>query len=260
MIKALTRLSTRKRFLVDSATRHFATLQKALTERSCFFCHAPTHEALGICAGCQLDLPWNTNACRICSEPMPSQLSGQVTCGKCLTSQPAFDRCLTAFTFEFPVRQAIHQLKYSQQCYWSRPLSACLHRVIDQQSPLYRPEVLIPVPMDRAKKRIRKINQSEEIAKRVGKHMRLPVDGKSVRKIRATSAQSTLSKRERRQNLRGSFEVIGKPRYQHVAIVDDVITTGATAETLARLLKKAGIEEVSIWCIARTPTPAHIRV
>lgn len=256
MIKAPTPLSTFKTFLVDYLSSKLKSLARVLTESDCLLCHGATSEASRICRGCTLDLPWNLNACRRCAEPLGSHTGNTHTCGACMALEPAFDRCLTAFTFAFPIRHAIHQFKYSQQRYWAKPLSCCLYTVIEQDTkPDQHPDVLMPVPMDSEKKRQRGIHHSEVLARQLAQLLSLPVDNKTLQKIRSTSSQSRLSKGERQRNLRGSFRVRTKPPYRHVAIVDDVITTGATAETLAILLKQHGVEDVSIWCIARTPPP-----
>ena len=113
---------------------------------------------------------------------------------------------------------------------------------------------LVPVPVHPARKRKRGFNQAEEIAQTLGELTGIPCDNTLLQRIKATPQQTTLSAGQRRRNLRGAFRI--RPHhYRHVALLDDVVTTGATAESLARLLIKAGARRVDVYCLARTPKP-----
>ena len=119
------------------------------------------------------------------------------------------------------------------------------------------PQVLIPVPLHPSRTRKRGFNQALEICKTISKLTHIPIDYKICRRIKKTQPQTTLHKDERKINLIDAFTIKQTDKkalaanYQHVAIVDDVFTTGGTVNALARALKKTGIKQVDVWCVAR---------
>ncbi len=113
------------------------------------------------------------------------------------------------------------------------------------------PEVLIPVPLHPKRYRERGYNQAVEIARPICKRFALPMDGHTCRRIIRTNAQSKENAEERARNIAGAFSVSALP-YQHVAVIDDVVTTGATVNELCYEIKKAGVERIDVWCLART--------
>jgi len=115
-----------------------------------------------------------------------------------------------------------------------------------------RPELLVPVPLHAERIRERGFNQAIEIARIVGRRMQIPVAARAAVRYRATPPQVDLPREQRLRNLRGAFSVEIPPGIRHVALVDDVVTTGATTSELARVLKRAGAETVEAWAIART--------
>lgn len=117
------------------------------------------------------------------------------------------------------------------------------------------PELLIPVPLHRSRLRERGFNQALELARPIARRLRIPIDFTSCRRIRATPAQALVAAKARRRNVKGAFEVAGKIQARHVALVDDVMTTGHTAGELAVTLRRAGIETVTVWPCARAGQP-----
>jgi len=114
------------------------------------------------------------------------------------------------------------------------------------------PEIIIPVPLHRTRLRERGFNQALEIARPIARSLSIPVDYKSCERVRKTSAQSLLPAAERRKNIKGAFRVTRPIAARHVAILDDVMTTGHTVQELAATLRKAGVERIDVWVVART--------
>ena len=113
------------------------------------------------------------------------------------------------------------------------------------------PELIIPVPLHKSRLKERGFNQALELARPLGQRFGIPVDIQAIRRTRATAPQSGLDKKERRRNIRGAFELKGKPLARHIAIIDDVVTTGNTVNELARILRRGGATRVEVWAIAR---------
>lgn len=218
----------------------------------CITCLATTREP-GLCTDCAADLPRNSLACRRCALPLvnPGVLVGSELCGPCLTRPPAFEATAAPWLYGFPVNQLISGFKFGGHRTFGRPLAEMLATEL-VQAQVDRPTCLVPVPMHRQRLRERGFNQAEEIALWLSDRLKIPVRTELVRRRRETSAQSGLNRRQRLQNLRGAFEV-GTDLPDHVAIVDDVMTTGATVQQMASALRRAGVNRVQVWALARTP-------
>lgn len=224
-----------------------ATLDWLFGEDRCTQCHAPT-ASVGLCAGCLHALPWNDDACPRCALPLRAG-----HCPDCARRPPGWAAAHCALRFEAPVRDWLHGLKYHGRLALARRLADLL-AVSLHGSGFHAPELLVPAPMHRSRLRHRGFNQAVELAARLGRRLRLPSIPGAVRQHRATGDQTTLSAAQRRRNLRGAFTatpalVAGR----HVTIVDDVLTTGATAAALTDALHRAGAARVEVWCCARTP-------
>lgn len=222
------------------------------TTHLCVGCLRPTRQD-GLCDGCSADLPRNDAACARCALPLFSSIADPpgALCGPCINQPPAFDRVLAPWLYSFPVNSLIGHFKYGKQRAFGRPLAGLLTREIAALRN-DRPDCLIPVPMHPSRERERGFNQAEEIALWLADGLGVPVASHLVQRRKLGDTQSGLTRRQRLVNLKGAFRVSG-PIPEHVAVVDDVVTTGATAEELARKLKKAGARTVEIWALARTP-------
>jgi ComF family protein len=143
-------------------------------------------------------------------------------------------------------------LKFQQKLAHGRVMAELLLAYIEQEMD-EPPQLLIPVPLHRRRLRDRGYNQALELARPLSRRLGIPLDFKSCRRIRSTEPQSALQVKERRKNVRGAFEIKGKIPARHVALVDDVVTTGNTVAELARLLKRCGVVRVDVWAVARTP-------
>ena len=218
----------------------------------CLLCNQPGCDGLDLCAECREKLPWNTSACCCCAIPLAQNVYHEETpvlCGRCQQKRPAFDEVISLFRYEADAINMIHLLKFNQQLAYARLLGMLLVDRVKQQAPL--PACLLPVPLHNTRLRARGFNQSTEIARVLSRALALPILLDPVVRVRKTGSQSGLHAQQRRQNIKGAFEIVGEIPFRHVAIIDDVVTTGSTANELARVLKKAGVERVDVYCIAR---------
>ncbi len=264
MIKRLLALSTRIRILVNKRLSvpaglcHYRLCHYRLPPvlpELCVTCL--THPATeGLCSGCRTDLPRNSSCCHRCGLPlMLATPCRNLICGECLKHPPPFDYAFMPWRYQFPVDRMISRYKYQKQRSFARPLLAGMVGEVSLwlgQAPECRPQLLIPAPMHRRRERQRGFNQAADIAEAISAGTGVPWAPELVVRVRKASAQSGLDRKQRLKNLKGVFRITGAvPR--HVAIVDDVVTTGATARTLAALLRSHGAETVQIWALARTP-------
>ncbi|MBC7191315.1 MAG: ComF family protein [Marinobacter sp.] len=217
----------------------------------CVNCLAP-NATDGLCQGCREDLPANRWHCHTCALPLPFASAGQ-RCGECLRNPPPFVRSIAPWRYQFPVDRMISRYKYHGQTAFARPLLRLFCAQLDElmaDSPT--PDVIIPAPMDGQRQRRRGFNQAEDIAREAGRATGVPVNTDLVLRTRAVNTQRGLSRRERMANLAGVFSA-RTDIPARVAIVDDVVTTGATTRQLARVLREAGAQEIQVWALARTP-------
>jgi len=231
-----------------------ALLERLLPPR-CVICDAPGHVGMDICPPCLAKLPHNHRACCQCALPLPAgDGDTPVRCGRCLKTPPVFDHAISLFEYKDDAASLIVQLKFNDRLALSRLFGQLmLDRVLTQGAP--QVDAILPVPLHPGRLRRRGFNQSVELARKLGSGLQIPLLRHQVVRVVATSQQAGLDAKSRRQNIRGAFKVTGSLPYEHVAIVDDVITTGSTVNELARVLKKAGVKTVSVWSVARAPSP-----
>lgn len=224
--------------------------------QSCQLCSLPSDTSFALCSACELDLPWQGLRCECCALPLP--MAGQ-RCADCLKRAPAFTRVEAPWRYEFPVDTLITRFKHQANWPLGRLLGELLIRDLHQrfEHGLQRPDLLLPVPMARRRFAQRGFNQAGMLARWLSQGLQLPWADRTLLRTRDTTAQQGLDAAERLRNLRHAFTlangavVAGK----HLALVDDVVTTGATANQLAKLLLKAGARRVDVYCLARTPKP-----
>jgi ComF family protein len=114
------------------------------------------------------------------------------------------------------------------------------------------PDLIIPAPLHIKRLRERGFNQASLLAKHLGKILKIPVDHHSLVKRKATANQAELTLKTRRTNLNGAFQVTRPLTANHVAILDDVVTTGSTAREIAKTLKRNGVDYIQVWGVAHT--------
>lgn len=225
-------------------------LQFQLFPATCLVCGATGENSLDLCAGCHRELPRNNQACECCGIPLYGDKN--LVCGQCQQHPPPFTRTLTPFLYEPPMDHLIKLLKFQGQLAAATLLGNLLQEALAQRTvPL--PEALLPVPLHPTRLAERGFNQALEIARIVSKSMAIPILTRAMQRHRPTPPQVSLDAKARRGNVRGAFRLQQPIQVRHIAIVDDVITTGSTVAELARVLKKAGVEEVEVWALARTP-------
>lgn len=222
-------------------------LRSLVLPPTCLLCGDAGWAGLDLCAGCSRDLPYLEGGCIRCALPLPSG-SGLV-CGRCLRRPPAFDRSIALFPYAEPVRSLLRGLKFRRRLAAGRLLALLMAERLRHEPTL--PQLILPVPLHRGRYARRGYNQAQELAEPLARRLGVPLATDRIRRVARTRPQPGLSARQRRANLEGAFRLERPIAARHVAIVDDVMTTGATCEILARLLKKAGIERVDVWVCAR---------
>jgi len=225
-------------------------IQNWLLPRTCVLCGQAGQETLALCCECHNDLKIIENSCQLCAIPLPQSAQGGL-CGKCIHEPPAFDSSISLFAYETPVSQLIQSLKFHQKLAHAHLLGNLLAtHIAARQLPL--PDCILPVPLHAKRLRERGFNQSLELARPVSRALGIPIAQNLLQRVRHTPAQSQLKFRERAKNVRKAFALKAATVPAHIAILDDVVTTGATCNAIAVSLKKAGAEKIEIWSIARS--------
>lgn len=221
-----------------------------LPTQPCLLCGASSHAGL-CCSACDAELPRLTGEhCPVCALPAP----GGSVCGECLRQQPHFDHTVAAYRYSFPIDKLVQALKFNEHLILANFLADALAQRIDTH-----PDCMVAMPLHPVRLRERSFNQSLLLARRMSSRLGIPLLVDACERVRNTPPQSSLPWKERDKNMRRAFTC--KPgtdlHGKHVAIVDDVMTTGASIGELARALKQAGAREVSAWVVARTLPHDH---
>jgi ComF family protein len=235
---------------VDNWLRH---IQGWILPPRCVLCgcegRAPAQD---LCSYCQREFVRNAAACRGCALPVGPP--GRELCARCLRHARGFDTAFAPFRYEYPLDRLLQRFKYQGQLALGRVLGSLLAEAVVAEH-IELPQALVPVPLARSKQRERGFNQAYELARPLARALKLPIRTDLCARTRATRDQATLRAHDRRRNVVGAFVATGSVPPRHVAVIDDVLTTGSTCEELARVLKRAGIERVDVWVIARAAPP-----
>jgi ComF family protein len=196
--------------------------------------------------------------CKDCDDTMPyfdmphcpicAQLTAQgEICGSCLKNPPLFSRTIAAFSYQFPLDQLIQSLKYHEQL-------VLAHRFAEKLGQRIRilPDLIIPMPLHPEKLKSRGFNQAQLIAEPIAKSLNIPLLSRACHRLRDTPTQTSLPWKDRNKNVQGAFSCEMNLSGKHVALVDDVFTTGASLNALAGAIQKQGASEISAWVVART--------
>jgi ComF family protein len=208
----------------------------------CLLCGVESGPEL-LCAACAAELPALAESCPRCALPSPAA----AVCGSCLNRPPRFDATLALWRYEFPCDQLVQALKYRARLalagFFARSLASRTMPEVD---------LIVPMPLHPRRLAERGFNQALEIARGLARRLGRPLEPRGVLRVKHTLPQTELPYEERAKNVRGAFlcglDLSGKS----VAVVDDVMTTGATLNELARALKRAGAARVENFVIART--------
>ncbi len=248
------------------ATPTFATTQRLLHwlrvdaarllwPNRCLVCQEAGLEGLDLCGACLAGLPWNPSACPRCALPTPQ---GDV-CGDCLRHEavlarrgklPALDAVHAGLVYAAPLDRLLLRFKFHRDL----AAGALLAQLMAETATAWpRPDALVPVVLHRSRLRRRGYDQALELARPLARALDLPLRADLLQRVRATAPQSELDAGARRRNLKGAFAVKPGPMPQHVVLIDDVMTTGATLHAAADALKRAGVQRVEAWVCARVP-------
>lgn len=214
----------------------------------CQLCGLDANPGLDCCAGCESDLPHLEGQCRRCGLELVQDV---VLCGRCSTRLPAFDQAFPGFVYSGPIERLIQRFKFQRDLAAGRLLAGLYaRRLAAIAAP--RPDLLVPVPLHARRRLWRGFNQAEMLGRDLGRHFGGLPSFSALKRRRATAAQSELPADRRSGNVRNAFVLkFLPPGTRHVALLDDVMTTGSTLDECARVLKRAGVERVDVWVVAR---------
>jgi len=240
-----------------SLQRLFTTASYRLLPGACLLCGLSTERDIDLCIACEDSLPRLGLNCDICANP----LKQPSICGRCQSQRPAFSTVQTPLLYQYPVDLLLQRFKFGGQLAAGKVLAQLLAKHINEKVDKGKgkgtlPDLLVPVPLHWKKRFSRGFNQSEIITRELSQQLNIKYCRRAVKRVINTPAQHHLSRKERQSIPRNTFA----PGRAHkalqglrVALVDDVLTTGSTAQALSRCLIKAGAKSVEIWALARTP-------
>lgn len=240
--------------------RIVTTLLDGLFPHYCELCGARSGVSLPLCPGCQWDLRSNDSCCYRCAIPLPA--TGAATavrlCGSCLVKPPPFQRVIAPWLYCEQLAQLIQRWKFHGETRLTPLLAALWLQRVGRPEP---PDLIVPVPLHWRRLWQRGFNQSELLSRQLRRACEplatTELAPRALRRKHATLAQSGMSAPQRTANIRGAFTVERPCGNLRVAVIDDVLTTGATASAAAGALLAAGASEVEVWCLARTPAPGQ---
>lgn len=223
----------------------WANFTRRLFPPPCLLCGAASSPG-ELCKGCEGDLPRLPEpGCPACALPTP----GGEICGQCLTQPPAYAGTVSGLTYRWPADRLVQAFKYGARLAAGAVLA---EQLALRAAVAPRPHLLIPVPLSAQRLAMRGFNPAHELAKGIGRRLDIPVRADACWRVRDTPPQTALPWRERRRNVKQAFVCTANLQGASVAVVDDVMTTGATVDALAQAILAAGAHQVSAWVAART--------
>jgi len=233
----------------------FAAALDVIFPPLCHVCRRfiPTAGELHICPECrELMPPIVAPLCTVCGIPFSGAGTDHL-CGSCSTSHPSFDAARAALAYEGASRDLIHAFKYRNKTHLRRPLALLTTEILSEFIRSRRPDLIMPVPLHRKKLSSRGFNQAVLLGEILSQRLKIPLDRRNLQRIRWTEPQVNLAAHDRRTNVRGAFAIRESALLNgcRVLLVDDVLTTGSTAEECGRVLKAAGVDDVTVITVAR---------
>ncbi len=220
-------------------------VNRILDPRLCPSCQHPLTGTHKFCPACYQRLLNVINPCQLCGL---ENHSNDDICAACLYDPPRWQAMIAPWQYRGLTRDLLLQLKFSESLYLAHSLVSTIAGHFDRSS--NHPEALLPVPLHRNRLFERGFNQAFEITRILSSQLGIKLDYKTLTRIRDTEAQAGLSASKREKNILKAFEC-APTNYRHVALVDDIITTGSTANEITKTLHRAGVETVEIWGLAR---------
>lgn len=236
--------------------RLYQCLQRIPLPGTCILCGYSLLSPLSLCKDCRQELPWLHDVCQCCGIPLPpTHPDPMPVCGACLAAPPPYGSCRCLFAYRAPVNGLIARFKFDGDLATGKVLGRLLQeRFLSSYQQQTGPDLLVPVPLHDRRLRQRGFNQALELARPIARVSGIPLCTVALTRLRQTPAQSSLDRDARRQNLAGVFgyrRPIPASLPAHVAIIDDVVTTGATVAELSRLLWAQGARRIDVWAVAR---------
>lgn len=222
-----------------------------LLKQSCILCASHNGGSIGICHDCLNDMPWHTGA----QCPQCAMLSNGLPCGSCLNVPPHFDATQALFTYDYPLDRLLQHYKYRESLHLANAFAELWLNKKHPHNPAI--DLIIPMPMHATRLKQRGFNQALEIAKVISKQTRIALDYHACQRSKLTPPQASLPLKDRIKNIHGVFKCEKNLHGLHIALVDDVMTSGASLNELAKTLKQAGAAHVECWVIARTLPKQH---
>lgn len=224
---------------------------KQLLNYRCLLCELPSCDCL--CDPCKFNLPQIESCCKCCANILPSSASKSLLCGDCLRRPKPFRQTVAALIYEPPLLQLIARYKQGQP----HPLGALFADLMTQkilefyrQQPL--PDLIVTVPSTWRSLLNRGYNPAHDLAERLSNALNIPCEN-IVKRVGSAAAQKQLSRSQRLKNLNNAFHCTTHLKGKNIAIVDDIVTTCATAISVTHCLQSNDCGWVDVWCLARTP-------
>lgn len=216
-------------------------------QNHCVLCDESCRGDIALCADCHAELPKVPNPCRQCGISLPVD---DLLCGPCLKSPPPYRKLISAFAYHDVLPHMMSQYKFQQRLLFADIFADALYNEIrNHYSKTTLPELIIPMPLHKKRLRERGFNQAHEVAKILSRRLSIPTNTRHIQRIKATQAQTLVKRKERAQNVKNAF--VADINANHVAIVDDVVTTGATVAALCQALKASSVTTIDVWCVSR---------
>jgi len=207
-----------------------------------------------VCPACRRKVRWVVAPfCNRCGLPYEGEITAAFECANCRDTKFYFRFARSAVLANDLILDIIHRYKYGGGLWFERFLAGLL---IQQALPALSQEkwdLIVPIPLHPVKQREREFNQAEQLARRLGRAAGLPVNVHLVRRVKSTTTQTLLGRRQRADNVAGAFALCARKRLngEKIVLLDDVLTTGATTSACARVLRKAGAGDICVWTVAR---------
>ena len=221
-------------------------------EQPCILCGDIIREPNCLCQACQQELPYIHSACFSCGLPLEPSVESDC-CGQCVSSPPPTKQCISLFHYQAPVDYLIKHMKYHNQLTIAEMMGKALAKKIRKLSKAL-PEQIIPVPLHVERLKQRGYNQAIEISRQISTELNIPLNLTDCSRIKHTSPQFDIPATQRSKNIKNAFEISSQLQARHIALVDDVMTTGSTVWEIANSLLKSGVEQVDVWVCARATT------